>query len=112
MPQHFDLSALQGAKRTDERQKGRLARSRRAGHHHELALSDLQTVIEQHLVTGIALAKRMVHMPDAENGGRCDFHQNTSAGSASRTRRIAAKPDKRHIISVSPALKNSNPAVS
>jgi len=66
-----DLSFLNLADRTDEGEERGLARAGGAGHHHELARTYCQRVVEQDLVAGVVLAKGMIKMLDADD--RFDF---------------------------------------
>ncbi len=117
--EHLDASVLHAPQRPDQRQERRLPRPGRAGHHHELPGRHVETDIEQHLIARLAFAVPEIDGFGAQRGGagnRLDVsqfghHQNTSAGSARITRRIARAAEIRHMPTVSARLSRVSPNV-
>ena len=133
--QNFQASLLHGAEGPDQRQERRLARPRGTGHDHDLAARDLEVVVEEDLLAQFAFAVVVIQVADADDriarrmaagsgrvadraSGRDDSgmsgislgqwwqrSQNNSAGSASRSLRIARHPEAVHMPSVSTKTK-------
>ena len=103
--EHGDFAVLHRAQRPDETKQRRFAGTRRPRHDDQLARRHIQPIIEQHLVAGGALAEKMIQSGHPDEGGTrlatAVEHQNTSAGSATITFRIAIIPAATHMTSVS-----------
>ena len=109
-----DAAVLQGTQRTDQREQCGFARTRRAGHHHDLAGEDVKMVVEEHLLPRFVGAERVVDAVDAHERrlacgaaarrtrlddpiGQRLRHQYRSAGASASALRTATAPETTHI---------------
>src|SRR5262249_14975337 len=92
---------LRRAQRAHERQERRLPGARRPGEDNDLACRDRRRHVEEDLLPELPRAVVVRH--GVHGDGRLGRHQNTSAGSAARSFRIAISADPHDMTSVSPS---------
>jgi hypothetical protein len=97
-PEHREAALLRRAERAHEREQRRFSRARRAGQDHDLSGGHLGRHLEEDLLAELARSESVRHLVDGDQRVR---HQNTSAGSAARSFRIAISADTQHMTSVS-----------
>ncbi len=73
LAQDIKASLLHSPQGADQGQQGRFSRARRPCHDHDLALADLEVVVEKDLGPGLAAAVGIVHI-------LCTDHQVSAGG--------------------------------
>ena len=86
LPDHLDAPLLDGSQTTDKRQQRGFARARRTGHDHDLAASNVEAIVEQHLLGQFTVTERMLQIAhsNAQAAGACSVSDDGNSRVASR----------------------------